>query len=100
MYLYVYCVSPVFRRRINALPILRLRWPGIGTMEKIKTFRAFLRRFKTVPIRFLREPDEQDTQVIVGHASVSTTREVYNHIKESRKILSRDKLDSYIEHHT
>lgn len=40
--------------------------------------------------------DEQDTQVIVGHASSSTTREVYNHIKESRKISSANKLNDFI----
>lgn len=40
--------------------------------------------------------DEQDTQVIVGHASSSTTREVYNHIKDSRKVLSANKLNDFI----
>lgn len=57
-------------------------------------------RHEFVTLCFDAGLDEQDTQVIVGHASASTTREVYNHIKDSRKILNRDKLDSYIEHYT
>jgi integrase len=54
-------------------------------------------RHEFVTLCFDAGLDEQDTQVIVGHASASTTREVYNHIKESRKILSADKLDSYLK---
>ena len=57
-------------------------------------------RHEFVTLCFDAELDEQDTQVMVGHASASTTREVYNHIKESRKILNTDKLDSYIQHNT
>ena len=57
-------------------------------------------RHEFVTLCFDAELDGQDTQVIVGHASASTTREVYNHIKESRKILNTDKLNSYIQHNT
>lgn len=53
-------------------------------------------RHEFVTLCFDAGLDEQDTQVIVGHASASTTREVYNHIKESRKTLSAAKLDNFI----
>lgn len=53
-------------------------------------------RHEFVSFCFDADLDEQDTQIIVGHASVSTTREVYNHIKDSRKKLSAEKLNNFL----
>lgn len=40
--------------------------------------------------------DEIDTQEIMGHASINTTHAIYQHIKESRREKTTDKLQNYL----
>lgn len=41
--------------------------------------------------------DEKDTQIIMGHSKIETTRNIYTHIRESRKKVSADKLNKFLE---
>ena len=41
--------------------------------------------------------EPSDTQAFLGHANVSTTLNIYTHIKESRKKKSSEKLEKYLE---
>lgn len=41
--------------------------------------------------------EEIDTQEIMGHASINTTHEIYQHIKESRRDKSTSKLQNYLD---
>ena len=40
--------------------------------------------------------DAADTQEIMGHASISTTQAVYQHITDSRRTRSFDKLEKFV----
>lgn len=40
--------------------------------------------------------DEKDAQQLLGHASVSTTRDIYTHIREQRRKQTADKLNSFV----
>ncbi len=40
--------------------------------------------------------DAKDTQHLMGHASITTTRNVYTHIRESREQISAQKLNDYV----
>lgn len=40
--------------------------------------------------------DEKDAQEILGHADASTTKNIYTHIRESRRKQTADKLNQYI----
>ena len=41
--------------------------------------------------------EERDTQNIMGHANISTTHAVYDHIRESRRQKSISKLQNYVD---
>lgn len=41
--------------------------------------------------------DEKDTQEIMGHADISTTRNIYTHIRQSRLSSTLDKINSKLE---
>lgn len=41
--------------------------------------------------------DEKDAQELLGHSSISVTRDTYTHIRRTRKEQTAEKLNSYTE---
>lgn len=45
---------------------------------------------------FNADLSEKDTQYMMGHAKIETTKNIYTHIRENRRKVSADKLNEYL----